>query len=75
MERFYRASTTGEGKNIASKVGLYFVEDVILSGGVLQTKSGTALTPLEGPTPSPMPVLSPSGPEIEPSVIPMSSPR
>jgi hypothetical protein len=75
MERFYRASRTGEGKNIASKGGLYFVEDVILSGGVLQTKSGTVLTPLELPTPSPMPVLSPSEPGVEPSVIPMSSPR
>jgi hypothetical protein len=72
MNRFYRASTTGEGKNIASK-GLYFVEDVILSGGVLQTKSGMPLTPLEMPTPQPM--ISPSEPGVEPSVIPMSSPR
>jgi hypothetical protein len=73
MERFYRASTTGEGKNIASKGELYRVEDVTLSGGVLQTKSGMPLTPLEMPTPPPM--ISPSEPGVEPSVIPMSSPR
>ena len=75
MERFYRASTAGEGKNVASKGELYRVEDVALSGGVLTTKSGTVLTPLEMPTPSPMPMLSPSEPEIEPSAIPRSSPR
>jgi hypothetical protein len=75
MERFYRASTAGEGKNVASNCELYRVEDVTLSGGVLTTKRGTVLTPLEMPTPSPMPMLSPSEPEIEPSAIPRSSPR
>jgi hypothetical protein len=75
MERFYRASTNGEGKNIAGTGQLYRVEDVMLSGGVLHTKSGMPLTPLELPTPSPTPVLSPSEPEVKPSVIPMSSPR
>jgi len=75
MERFYRESTSGEGKNVVGKGGLYFVEDVMLSGGVLQTKSGTVLTPLELPTSSPTASAAPSEPEIEPSVIPMSSPR
>jgi hypothetical protein len=75
MERFYRTSTSGEEKNVVAKGGLYFVEDVMLSGGVLQTKSGVALTPLEMPTPSPTPMLSPSEPQIEPSVIPMMTPR
>ena len=54
---------------------LYRVEDVMLSGGVLQTKNGTVLTPLELPTPSPTPMLSPSEPEIEPPAIPMMTPR
>jgi len=75
MERFYRTSTSGEEKNVVSKGGLYFVEDVMLSGGVLQTKSGTILTPLELPTPSPTASAVPSEPEIEPSVIPMRTPR
>jgi hypothetical protein len=59
MERFYRKSTSGEGKNVAGKGELYGVEDVMLSGGVLKTKSGTILTPLEMPTPSPIPMISP----------------
>jgi hypothetical protein len=75
MERFYRRCTFGEGKHVPGKGELYRVEDVMLSGGVLQTKSGTVLTPLELPTPSPTPMLSPSEPEIEPTAIPMSSPR
>jgi hypothetical protein len=75
MERFYRVSTAGEGKNVAGKGELFRVEDVMLSGGVLQTKSGTVLAPLELPTPSPTPMLSPSEPEVEPSAIPMSNAR
>ncbi len=76
MERFYRESTSGEEKNVIGKGGLYFVEDVMLSGGVLQTKNGTILTPLELPTPSPGPLMLPTAtPEVEPSAIPMSSPR
>jgi hypothetical protein len=62
-------------KNIAGKGELYRVEDVMLSGGVLQTKSGTVLTPLEMPTPSPTPVTSAGERGAEPSAIPMSSPR
>jgi hypothetical protein len=75
INRFYRRSTIGEGKNVAGKGELYRVEDMVLSGGVLTTKSGTLLTPLEIPTPSPTPVILPSGPGIEPSAIPMSTPR
>jgi hypothetical protein len=75
IDRFYRRSTIGEGKNVAGKGELYRVEDVMLSGGVLTTKSGTLLTPLEIPTPSPTPVILPSGPGVEPSAIPMSTPR
>ena len=72
MERFYRRSSSGEGKDFEQRKGeLYFVEDVTLSGGVLQTKSGTVLTPLEMPTPSP----SPTELEVEPSAIPMMTPR
>src|SRR4029077_778388 len=52
MERFYRKSTCDKGKNVAGNGELYRVEDVMLSGGVLQTESGTILTPLEMPTPS-----------------------
>jgi hypothetical protein len=69
MEPFYRRCTSGDGKNIAGKGDLYFVEDVTLTGGVLQTKSGELLTPLAMPSPSP------TEPEVEPSVIPMMSPR
>jgi hypothetical protein len=69
IERFYRKSTTAEGKDFERREGeLYFVEDVTMSGGVLTTKSGELLTPL--PTPSPQPMLSPAEPEVEPSVIP-----
>ena len=75
MERFYRKSTSGEGKNIAGERDLYRVEDVMLSGGVLQTKSGMPLTPLEMPTPSPTPMISPSETEVEPSAIPAMTPR
>jgi hypothetical protein len=75
MERFYRTSTSGERKNIAGKGELYRVEDVMLSGGVLQTNSGTILTPLEMPTPWPTPMISPSEPEVEPSAIPAVTPR
>jgi hypothetical protein len=71
MERFYRKSTVGEGKNVAGKGELYRVEDVMLSGGVLQTRSGMVLTPLEFPTASPTPQTLPSAtPEVEPSAIP-----
>ena len=75
MERFYRTCTSGEGKNVVGKGELYRVEDVTLSGGVLQTKSGIVLTPLEMPTPSPLPTISPAEPGVEPSVIPMRTPR
>jgi hypothetical protein len=70
MERFYRISTSDEGKNVVSKSDLYFVEDVAMSGGVLTTKSGEVLTPLPTPTPAPQPMMSPAEPEVEPSVIP-----
>jgi hypothetical protein len=75
MERFYRTCTSGEGKNVVGKGELYRVEDVTLSGGVLQTKSGIVLTPLEIPTPSPLPTISPAEPGVEPSVIPMRTPQ
>jgi len=68
-------SGRGEGKNVVGKGDLYRVEDVMLSGGVLQTKSETVLTPLEMPTPSPTPMISPSEPEVEPSAIPTVTPR
>ena len=71
MERFYRKSTTAEGKDFERRKGeLYFVEDVTMSGGVLTTKSGELLTPLRTPTPSPQQMLSPAEPEVEPSVLP-----
>jgi hypothetical protein len=61
MDRFYRraddAKDAGEGE-------LYRVEDVVVSGGVLTTKSGAPLTPMAAPTPSP------SQPDVEPSAIP-----
>jgi hypothetical protein len=64
MERFYRRSTSAEGKDFESarKGPLYFVEGVMLSGGVLTTKSGEVLTPLAIPSPSP----TPTEPEVEP---------
>jgi hypothetical protein len=74
MERFYRRSTSNEGKNVLDKGDLYFVEDVTMSGGVLTTKNGEVLTPLATPTPSPSPMLSPAAPEVEPSAIPLVSP-
>jgi hypothetical protein len=71
MERFYRKSTISDGKDFERRKGsLYFVEDVTLSGGVLQTTSGTVLTPLATPTPSPTPWILPTEPEVEPSPIP-----
>ncbi len=70
MERFYRRSTSTDEKNVASKGDLYFVEDVAVSGGVLQTKSGMTLTPLPTPTLSAPPLNLPGEPEIEPSAIP-----
>ena len=69
MERFYRRSTSGEGKNVAGKGELYRVEDVMLSGGVLTTKSGEVLTPLAIPSPPPT-----TTPQVEPSVIPRATP-
>ncbi len=68
MQRFYRRSTFGEGKNIAGPGELYRVEDVTLSGGVLTTKSGEVLTPVATPTPSPSPEST--EPEVEPTAIP-----
>src|SRR5882724_7422832 len=74
MERFYRRSTFGEGKDFDRRKGeLYRVEDVTLSGGVLTTKSGALLTPQPTPTPSPM--ASPAEPEVEPSAIPSATPK
>jgi hypothetical protein len=72
MERFYRRSTYTDAKDVdlARKGPLYFVEDVTVSGGVLQTKSGMTLTPLATPTPAATPWILPSEPEIEPSAIP-----
>jgi hypothetical protein len=69
MEHFYRRSTLEEGKNVAGKGELYYVEDVTLSGGVLTTKSGALLMPL--PSPSPLPSVPP---EVEPTVIPTTPP-
>jgi len=75
MERFYRRSTFGEGKDFERRKGeLYRVEDVTLSGGVLTTKDGEVLTPLATPTPSPQPMMLPIEPEVEPSVIPTATP-
>jgi hypothetical protein len=71
MERFYRRSTSNDAKDFERRDGdLYFVEDVTMSGSVLTTKSGDVLTPLATPTPPPQPMLSPTGAEVEPSVIP-----
>jgi len=55
MERFYRRSNSSDTKDVdmEQREELYRVEDVALSGGVLTTKSGTVLTPLSTPTPSP----------------------
>ncbi|HZR78442.1 MAG TPA: hypothetical protein VFA58_04495, partial [Chthoniobacterales bacterium] len=62
--------TADEGKNVAGRGDLYFVEDVSISGAVLTTKSGEVLTPLPTPTAAPQPMNSPSEPEVEPSAIP-----
>jgi hypothetical protein len=76
MERFYRRSTSGEGKDFERRQGgLYFVEDVTMAGGILTTKNGEVLTPLSTPTPSPQPMISPAEPEVEPSAIPTATPR
>jgi hypothetical protein len=55
MERFYRRSEFFDAKDVdlRHKGGLYRVEDVTLSGGVLSTKSGTVLTSAPTPTPTP----------------------
>jgi hypothetical protein len=75
IERFYRKSTSGEGKNVTGKGELYRVEDVMLSGGVLQTKNGMPLTPLETPMPSPTPQMLPAvTPGVESSAIPTAAP-
>jgi hypothetical protein len=71
MEPFYRRSGYRDGKEGAGHNGpLYFVEDVMVSGGVLQTKSGSVLTPLPTPTPAPTPWMLPTEPDIEPTAIP-----
>jgi hypothetical protein len=71
MERFYLRSENVDTKNFSRSRSLYRVEDVMLSGGVLTTRSGASLTPAATPTPSPVPEISPgAAPEIEPSVIP-----
>ena len=76
MERFYRRSIFGEGKDFDRRKGeLYRVEDVTLSGGVLTTKSGALLAPQPTPTPSPAPLASPAEPEVEPSPIPTARPK
>jgi hypothetical protein len=77
MERFYRRSTfvpQSRDKDFERrKGGLYRVEDVTLSGGVLTTKGGEVLTPLATPTPSPQPMMLPVEPEVEPSAIPTAT--
>jgi hypothetical protein len=75
MEPFYRRSTSEEGKSVAGKGELYRVEDITLSGGVLKTKSGAALTPELTSTPPPLPMISPAEPEVEPSAIPTATPQ
>ncbi|MFL6516082.1 MAG: hypothetical protein ACJ8M1_13775 [Chthoniobacterales bacterium] len=50
MARFYRRATDSKDGGAGE---VYRVEDVTLSGGVLTTKTGTVLTPLATPTPSP----------------------
>jgi len=74
MERFYRQTEIVDAKDVdlRRKGELYRVEDVMLSGGVLTTKSGAVLTP----TPSPAPENLPSAtPEVEPSAIPSATPK
>lgn len=75
MERFYMRSEYVDAKDVdlRSKGMIYRVEDVTLSGGVLQTKSGVTLTPI--PTPSPTPWVLPAEPDVEPTAIPNASPR
>ena len=77
MERFYRRAEIVDAKDVdlRRKGAIYRVEDVTLSGGVLSTKGGAILTPIATPTPSPSPWSLPSEPEIEPTAIPMPTPR
>ncbi len=75
MERFYRHSEVVDAKDMEMRRGgLYRVEDVSLSGGVLTTKSGALLTPLPTPTPAPAPMALPAEPEVEPTAIPTPPP-
>ena len=71
MRRFYLRSSFVDAKDfdITRREELYRVEDVGVSGGVLMTKSGAALTPV--PTPTPSPTLPPPDlPQVEPTAIP-----
>ena len=59
MARFYKREV--DAKDYVTERrgdGVYRVEDITMSGGVLMTKSGTVLTPI--PTPTPSPTASPS---------------
>jgi hypothetical protein len=75
MDRFYRRSEFVDAKDVdpRRRGGIYTVEDVTLSGGVLSTKSGAVLTPIPTPTPSATPWMLPVEPDVEPTAIP--SPR
>jgi hypothetical protein len=55
IARFYRRDVDAKDYVSERGGGLYKVEDVTISGGVLTTKSGTVLTPMSTPTPSPSP--------------------
>ena len=55
IARFYRSDVDAKDYGSEHAGGLYRVEDVTLSGGVLTTKSGAVLTPIPTPTPSPSP--------------------
>jgi hypothetical protein len=70
IARFYRRSVDAKDSASDRNVGLYRVEDVTVSGGVLTTKSGGVLTPIPTPTPSQSPVMLPAEPEVEPTAIP-----
>jgi hypothetical protein len=57
MARFYRRTT--DAKDSSRDGDLYRVEDVVLTGGVLTTKSGAVLTPLATPSPTPVATATP----------------
>jgi hypothetical protein len=76
MARFYMRSEYVDAKDVdlRRRGMIYRVEDVTLSGGVLQTKSGATLTPIPTPTPAATPWSLPIEPEVEPTAIPMPTP-